>query len=457
MWTFMRAGLVATSASLLLAWSAGAQPPEPVAPPLAQAAFTPPIDGILAAFETHPLVGLGDYHGLAQEFDFYTTLVSDPRFAKQVGNIVVEFGGAAQQATLDRYLNGADVPYAQLRQVWTDTIGWNPIPIYQGYPAFFAAVRAVNLRLPADQRIHVWLGQPPAEWTKIMTRDDLKKAGGDVDAHAADLIGKTILGKHKKALIIYGGAHFTRYPPHAPARPAPQPGTQAKTETFVLDIVKGTPDYASMTGAYAKTLQSRLALYHDALSKLGALKSTTFDDNDPPGVDGFDFKFEQGTFHASLRFDAAGKISAAGLSAYVTRTPWLIDRIEQSYPNAIYVVSPYVGFVDRACTQKFDQAAQTWAIPTLVTASRGSLERTLSPPGCAPTALKTDALLYLGLSSSLRTAPLLTDLYTDLAFRKEIGRRAALTGAPPALQQPPDMRDYTMTPRPFEPFAPGER
>ncbi|MGA7710315.1 MAG: hypothetical protein WCA81_00315, partial [Rhizomicrobium sp.] len=54
-------------------------------------------DGILAAFQSHPLVGLSEWHGLAQEMDFYAVLVRDPRFAKEVGNIVLETGDAAEQ------------------------------------------------------------------------------------------------------------------------------------------------------------------------------------------------------------------------------------------------------------------------------------------------------------------------------------------------------------------------
>ncbi|WP_348269653.1 hypothetical protein P8936_15055 [Edaphobacter paludis] len=85
-------------------------------------------DGILNAFQNNPLVGLSDSHGFAQEEDFYVSLVRDPRFAKQVGNVVVEFGNASQQQTIDRYVNGGDVPYDELREVWADTsyVGWFP-------------------------------------------------------------------------------------------------------------------------------------------------------------------------------------------------------------------------------------------------------------------------------------------------------------------------------------------
>ncbi|MBB5060673.1 hypothetical protein HDF16_005409 [Granulicella aggregans] len=52
-------------------------------------------EGVLNAFQQFPLVGIEDWHGLAQEEDFYVQLLKNPRFSKEVGNVVVEFGGAA--------------------------------------------------------------------------------------------------------------------------------------------------------------------------------------------------------------------------------------------------------------------------------------------------------------------------------------------------------------------------
>lgn len=124
-------------------------------------AVTSAVDGILAAFQDRPLVGVGDFHGLAQEEDFYASLVRDKRFVKEVGNVVVEFGDAAQQDTIDRYLSGQYVPYEQLRKVWEDNVGWIPTVTALGYIDLYAQVRAVNLGLPPDQRMHVWLGDPP--------------------------------------------------------------------------------------------------------------------------------------------------------------------------------------------------------------------------------------------------------------------------------------------------------
>ena len=165
-------------------------------------------DGIFAAFQSHPLVGLGDYHGLAQLEDFFTVLIRDKRFAKDVGNVVVEFGDAAQQNTLDRYLAGEDIPYDQLRRVWSDTVGWIPTVTAIGYINFYAQVRAVNLELPPEHRIHVWLGDPPIDWSKVKTREDYSPHVAKRDQYPAEIIRTQILDKNKKALVIYGTFHL---------------------------------------------------------------------------------------------------------------------------------------------------------------------------------------------------------------------------------------------------------
>lgn len=180
----------------------------------------PAVDGILEAFRSYPLVGLGDAHGMAQEQDFYAALVRDPRFAREVGNIVVEFGSAAHQDIMDRYTDGQYVPYTELRKVWTDTVGWAPPPFDLGYVNFFAQVRAINQSLPSSARIHIWLGEPPLEVSQLNKKEDFAPPPewrkthphDDIwawrDSYPADLIGRQILSKGRKALVIYGSDHF---------------------------------------------------------------------------------------------------------------------------------------------------------------------------------------------------------------------------------------------------------
>jgi hypothetical protein len=169
-------------------------------------------DGVFAAFQSHPLVGIGEWHGLAQELDFYAALVRDPRFAVEVGNIVLETGDAAQQSVADRYVNGENVPYTELRKVWSDTVGWFPTVQALGSINLYATVRAINQALPPEKRIKVWLGDPPIDWSQIKTNSDWLPLQAQRDDYPSELIKREILSKNKKALVIYGGAHLGVYP-----------------------------------------------------------------------------------------------------------------------------------------------------------------------------------------------------------------------------------------------------
>ena len=228
-------------AILAVASLAGAQTPSRAAPTV-----RPAIDGILAAFEKHPLVGIGDAHNLAQQEDFFVTLIRDPRFAKEVSNVVVEFGTATHQDILDRYINGAAVPFAELRRVWSDAVGATPTVTGLGYVNFFAQVRTTNLSLPPEQRIRVWLGEPVLDWATVKTQEDIQRALAQRDSHPAALIKREILAKGKKALVIYGGAHFLM--PDLPVELGPV--------KFLRDVVEEDyPDTFFIVVAYSGFLQ----------------------------------------------------------------------------------------------------------------------------------------------------------------------------------------------------------
>src|SRR5262250_929126 len=104
---------------------AAASAPSPAQSPAGRAPeVKAAVDGALGLFQQKPVVVLCDQHGLAQEEDFYSALVRDPRFAENVGNVIVEFGGEASQGIIDRYVAGEDVPLKELRRVWTQIAGW---------------------------------------------------------------------------------------------------------------------------------------------------------------------------------------------------------------------------------------------------------------------------------------------------------------------------------------------
>ncbi len=111
-------------ASLLLSVALACGVPAAAADALA----ADPVATIIEAFDTHPIVALGEgNHGNLQGHTFRLQLIRDPRFAARVNDMVVEFGNPRFQGTIDRYVAGEDVPRAELRKVWEDTAQANPV------------------------------------------------------------------------------------------------------------------------------------------------------------------------------------------------------------------------------------------------------------------------------------------------------------------------------------------
>lgn len=170
-----------------------------------------PIATVIDAFRTHDVVALGEgSHGNHQAHAFRLTLIRDPRFAETVQDIVVEFGNARYQDSMDRFVNGAEIAYETLRRAWMDTTQPDAIwdaPIYE---EFLRAVRAVNAALPREKRLRVVLGDPPIDWDAVKTREDLDGFATRRDEHAADVIRRETLARGRRALVVYGDQHFTR-------------------------------------------------------------------------------------------------------------------------------------------------------------------------------------------------------------------------------------------------------
>lgn len=154
---------------------------------------------LVSAFDQVDIVALGEYHQKHVDSDIRIALVRQPGFAKKVRSIVVEFASTTEQSTLDRYIRGENISPAQLAQVWkTTTQAANGIWDDPIYAEFFAAVRDVNSKLPADARIRVLGGDPgPGDNRSRETA-------------AVSVLKEQVLQKHGKALIIYGAAHFYR-------------------------------------------------------------------------------------------------------------------------------------------------------------------------------------------------------------------------------------------------------
>jgi len=172
----------------------------------AETIVEPAIEGIFAAFRSRPLVGLD--HGHPRAGDLVLDLVRDPRFAREIGAVVLEGGSSLHQGTVDRYVNGEAVPYIELRAVAGDGIGPAVVGTFgSGMLRLLHQVRETNKALPPDGRIRVWLGEPPLDWGRA-SRNDVMVAMFNRDSNAAEVIIREILAKGRKALVYYGAFHL---------------------------------------------------------------------------------------------------------------------------------------------------------------------------------------------------------------------------------------------------------
>lgn len=179
--------------------------------PLQPAVRSDPIDAIIQAFDTHAIVALGEgAHRSLSSHEFRLRLVRDPRFPRVVNDIVVEFGNARYQNTIDRFLDGKQVSPPELRKVWEDTTqvsGVWDVPIYE---QFLREIRNLNASRPKEEKLRVLLGDPPIDWGIVKTRADVQFFLSQRDEFPASVIRREVLAKHRSALVVYGDMHLLR-------------------------------------------------------------------------------------------------------------------------------------------------------------------------------------------------------------------------------------------------------
>jgi len=166
-----------------------------------------PIAAIVDAFRTHDLVAVSDPHGNLQTQSFLRTLVTDPRFAAVVNDIVIEVGNARYQDVMDRYIRGEQIPIEAVRPAWQNTTVANQIWADE---VLFESIRKGNASRPRDRQLRVLLGDPPIDWTDVKTREDHFRWLGMRDSYPAALVQVEVLAKRRKALLVWGHMHFQR-------------------------------------------------------------------------------------------------------------------------------------------------------------------------------------------------------------------------------------------------------
>jgi hypothetical protein len=192
------------------------------------------------------MFALGESHWSLPEHRFLRELILDPRFPTVFPTIIVEFGNARHQRTLDRYLAGEKVSSRDLRMVWQDTTmprAWDS-PLYA---EFFETVREVNKRLPKIKKLRVFLGDPPVDWSKVKGVADFKPFM-DRDAFYAGVMARNC--GRGRCLLICGGEHFHWKDPLANLHPP--------------SVHKNALEYYRIKVGNAKKIEAVLPLYSHA-------------------------------------------------------------------------------------------------------------------------------------------------------------------------------------------------
>ena len=189
-------------------------PEFPVAPPppLTRANTPKPKPAekaVLDLFQKYEVVGMDVDHGNKDMNNFIFALIRNPDLPNRVNDIAVECGNSLYQPILDRYIAGEDVPFAEVRKVWRDTTQYQMWGLSSFCEAFFPLVRQINQSLPPGKKLRVLATDSAIDWSKIKTREDLKKYGGEGrDKTIASVMEKEVLSKHRKALMLFGNFHL---------------------------------------------------------------------------------------------------------------------------------------------------------------------------------------------------------------------------------------------------------
>lgn len=138
---------------------------------------------------------------------FLRSLFEDPRFPDAGADLVIEAGNARYQPLVDRYINGDAVSEDALSDAWLNTTVANQI---YADVEWFRQVRRINATRAPERRIRIVLGDPPIDWSVVRTREDHFKWLAQRDSYPAAVIQTEIIGRGRKALIIYGHLHFQR-------------------------------------------------------------------------------------------------------------------------------------------------------------------------------------------------------------------------------------------------------
>jgi hypothetical protein len=164
---------------------------------------------MIQLFHSHDIVMFGEVHNGEQEYKWLCELVKSPGFSDHVDDIVVEFGNALYQKTVDRYIAGEDIPFDDVQPAWRNMVAdYEPVSPVYGW--LYKAVREANIERQGKPGIRLLMGSPPGDWSKIRNSADLAPYEAEREQWYAQVVKAEVLANHHHALLIMGAGHFLR-------------------------------------------------------------------------------------------------------------------------------------------------------------------------------------------------------------------------------------------------------
>lgn len=222
------------------------------------------VDGFLALLKEKPVVALNEgAHHLQDTWDFLAAAMFQPGF----DSVVIELGNARYQSIADDYVAGETVRRSHLQQIWRNT---TQSPLATGdVSVFFRLLTLARARtLFAARPMRVLLADPPIDWSKVHSRDDLTPFMFQRDESWAEVITSEVLDKGHQCVTIGGGSHFFRrmpFPNVVSLVERTRPGTVSVVHTHAVTT---TPEVEQCVAGWARPAIT--ATRHTAYGRLPA-------------------------------------------------------------------------------------------------------------------------------------------------------------------------------------------
>ncbi len=228
-----------------------------------------PVDYIMGLFEKNDLVVICERaHAELTQYDLIYSLVSDPRFQQQVGNIFTEVGTSAIRPVAETLLTDSTLSDAQVEEKLryiAQNLDFSPVWEKTNIFDFLRRLHYLNRSLSRDRQVHLYPSGMEFRW-EGMTREKWTEFTRQL-GRRDQIMAENVIGKFKelrqtrdqtKALVIMNYRHAFPHLPITASRRAENtagflmeafPGTVANVMINSVGLLPGTTDQRALMTA----------------------------------------------------------------------------------------------------------------------------------------------------------------------------------------------------------------